>query len=113
MTINIIASATNNADWKTIFEVSDGETEDPIDFTGTYVEVEIKDQNGCKVIEASTTNGKITLLEPGSFEMFIPAAEMSKLCPGVYQAGGLCNAEGTIISLFVASLTVIDGVARA
>lgn len=111
MAITLTSSATNNADWKTQFEFRDVESDDLIDFTGATIEVEVKDFDRCKRIEATTENGKITVNSAG-FELLVPASEMQKLCPGTYLIGGAYRLNGETISLFTGTLAVIDGVAR-
>lgn len=113
MTITLNSATTNNADWKTQFVFTDADTGDPIDFTGAYIEVEVKDQDRCKRLEASTTNGMIVLQDAGTFEMTVPADRMKCLCPASYLIGGLYQLNGETISLFTGTLSVIDGVARA
>lgn len=111
MAITLNSAATNNADWKTQFEFTDAESGDVIDFTGATIEIEVKDSARCKVIEATTGNGKITL-NPAGFELLIPATEMRSLCPGSYQIGGVYSLNGETTSLFTGTLAVLDGVAR-
>ena len=65
MTITLNSSATNNADWKTQFQFTDGETGDLIDFTGASIEIDVKDFDGCRKICASTGNGKISIISTG------------------------------------------------
>lgn len=113
MAITLNSSTTNNADWKTDFVFTDGETGDPLDFTGAYIEVEIKDGDRCRRVEASTSNGKISIIALGTFELAIPASEMKCLHPGSYNIGGLYQLNDETISLFTGSLSIIDGVARA
>lgn len=103
--------AANNADYESIFDISfDNE---PVDFSGAYIEVEIKDIDGCRRIEASTTNGKISIVDVGKFLLSIPASEMKCLRAGTYPIGGLMQLNGETISLFTGSLPIIDGVARS
>lgn len=113
MTIRLDSSATNNADWKTQFQFTDGDTGDLIDFTGAYIEVEVKDQDRCRKIEATTSNGMIVIQSTGIFELTVPASSMKCLCPASYLIGGLYQLNGETISLFTGTLSVIDGVARA
>lgn len=111
MAITLSGAATNNADWKTQFEFTDVETGDPIDFTGATIEIEVKDQNRCKWIEATTANGKITI-NSGGFELLVPESDMKSLCPGSYLIGGVYSLNSETISLFTGTLAIIDGVAR-
>lgn len=111
MAIRLDSSAANNADWKTQFEFTDAETGDVIDFTDASIEVEVRDQNRCKLIEATTGNGKITINSDG-FLLSVPASEMRCLCAGQYAIGGVYELNGETISLFTGTISVIDGVAR-
>ncbi len=111
MAIRLDSSTANNADWKTQFEFTDSETGDVIDFTGANIEVEVKDQNRCRVIEATTSNGKITINDDG-FLLLIPASEMRCLCAGQYDIGGVYELNGETISLFTGTIAIRDGVAR-
>jgi len=112
MSITLSSSATNNADWKTQFQFNDAETGDLIDFTGAAIEIDVKDFDGCRRIQASTDNGLITIQSAGIFELDVPAATMACLCPGTYQIGGVYLLNDETISLFTGSLAVISGVAR-
>lgn len=112
MSITLNTSTTNNADWKVNFQFNDGDTGDLIDFTGASIEIEVRDDRGCLRIEATTDNGKLTLLSLGVIQMLIPAAEMSNLCTGQYNIGGVYELNDETISLFTGTLTIIDGVAR-
>lgn len=112
MSITLNSGTPNNADWKTLFEFTDGETGDLIDFTGANIEIEVKDFDGCLRVDATTGNGKIAITGLGQFELTVPASEMQNLCAGTYKAGGVYSLNGETISLFTGSLTVTDGVAR-
>ena len=111
MAIRLDSSAANNADWKTQFEFTDADTNTVIDFTGATIEVDVRDQNRCKVIEATTDNGKITINTDG-FLLTVPASEMKCLCAGQYDLGGVYQLNGETISLFTGTMSIIDGVAR-
>lgn len=112
MSIVLNAAATNTADWKTQFQFNDSDTGSLIDFTGATIEIDVKDFDGCRRIQASTSNGLITIQSTGIFELDIPASTMECLCPGTYQIGGVYLLNGETISLFTGSLAVISGVAR-
>jgi hypothetical protein len=112
MAITLSASATNTADWKTQFQFSDADTGELIDFTGATIEIDVKDFDGCRRIQASTDNRLIAIISTGIFELDVPASTMETLCPGTYQIGGVYSLNGETISLFTGSLAVISGVAR-
>lgn len=112
MSITLNSSATNNADWKTVFEFSYDDTGEAIDFTGATLKIDVKDQRGTLLIDATTDNGLLSIVDIGRVEMSIPASAMESLCPGTYNIGGVCRVDGVPISLFTGTVTVIDGVAR-
>lgn len=112
MSIILNAAATSNADWKTQFQFNDADSGDLIDFTGATIEIDVRDFDCCLRIQASTGNGKITLISTGIFELDIPVSEMQNLCPGSYPIGGVYSLNGETISLFTGTLTIISGVAR-
>lgn len=112
MSIILNSAATNSADWKTQFQFTDDDTGDLIDFTGATIEIDVKDYDGCRRIQASTGNGFITIQSIGIFELDVPASTMETLCPGTYQIGGVYSLNGEINSLFTGSLAIISGVAR-
>lgn len=106
------ASVLNSADFRPIFRFTDKETGELIDFTGAYIEVEVKDQDGCKKFEGTTTGGQVTILDAGRFQLVIPASTMQGLCPGQYKWGGLFSLNDEQDALFTGSLNVRDGVAK-
>lgn len=112
MGITLSSTATNNADWKLNFQFNDGDTGDLIDFTGASIEIEVRDRNKCLLIEATTANGKITIVSTGVIQLLVPASEMTNLCAGQYDVGGLYVLNDETISLFTGEVQIRDGVAR-
>jgi hypothetical protein len=113
MSINLNSAATNNADWKTQFQFNDAETGDLIDFTGANIEIDVKDFDGCRRIQASTGNGLVTIQSNWHHRTRCSGATtMECLCPGTYQIGGVYSLNGETISLFTGSLAIVSGVAR-
>lgn len=110
--ITLNSATTNNADWRTQFQFTDADTGDLIDFTGATIEIAVKDFDGCQKIEATTENGMITIQETGIFELVVPVATMTGLCPGTYQIGGVYSLNDETVSLFTGTLAIISGVAR-
>lgn len=106
------ASFLNSGDARPIFKFKDKDTGELIDFTGAYIEVEVKDRDGCKKFEGTTDNGKITILDAGRFQMVIPAATMQCFCAGQYQWGGLFELNDEQEALFTGNFNVKDGVAK-
>lgn len=109
MSITLNASTVTNRDWKTRFEFSDGDTGLLIDFSTAFIAIAIEDKDGCQKILATTTNGKITVIELGIIELDISHSEMN-LCAGTYQIGGYYQLNGDTIDLFEGSLTLRKGI---
>lgn len=112
MPITLSSSATNNADWKTQFQFTDADSGELIDFTGAMIEIEVKDFDGCLLIEGTVDNGLIVIDSTGIFTLTVPASTMQNLCPGSYKIGGVYELNDETISLFTGTLSVVDGVAR-
>lgn len=112
MPITLSSSATNSADWNTQFQFTDADSGELIDFTGADIQVEVKDFDGCLLIEATTGNGLITIDSTGIFTVSVPASTMQNLCPGSYKVGAVYQLNGEINPLFTGTLSIIDGVAR-
>jgi hypothetical protein len=106
------ATAVNSGDFRPVFKFKNKSTGEAIDFTGAYIEVEIKDREGCKKFEGSTTGGQISVLDVGTFQLIVPASAMQCLCAGQYSWGGLYALNGGQDSLFTGSVNVKDGVAK-
>lgn len=112
MTIVLNAAAANSADFKTQFQFNDADSGNLINFTGADIQVEVKDFDGCQLIEATTGNGRIVINSTGIFTVTVPVSLMQNLCPGTYKIGGVYSLNGETISLFTGTLSVIDGVAK-
>lgn len=106
------ASVLNSGDFRPIFRFTDKSTGELIDFTDAYIEVEVKDQEGCRKFEGSTTGGQVTILDTGRFQLVIPASTMQRLCPGQYKWGGLFTLNDEQEALFTGVINVRDGVAK-
>jgi hypothetical protein len=108
MSVTLNSAATSYRDWKTQFQFNDADTGDLIDFTGAFIAIAVEDQDGCQRILATTTNGKITIISTGIFEMDVPESEMT-LCAGTYPVGGYYQLNGETIDLFEGSLSIRRG----
>lgn len=107
-----IAEVSNSEDFELLYEAIDDDTNDPIDLTSATIDLEIRDREHCRRISASTTDGKITLVEPSVFRIFIGKDEMSRLCAEQYEVGVTVENDSITRSLIVGTLGVIDGVVR-
>lgn len=106
------ATTLNSGDFRPIFTFKDKDSGELIDFTGAYIEIEVKDRDGCRRFEGTTDGGQIAILEVGRFQLVIPAATMQSLCAGQYNWGGLFALNDEQESLFTGTINVKDGIAK-
>lgn len=101
----------NNEDLRQGFALAD-QTGSPIDLTGALLKLRLESSNGVDALEASTTNGHITLTEPdlGRFEIAVPAAAMRALPTGVYRHDLLLLTGVRQLRVWEGALTLNDGV---
>lgn len=111
MAIVLNSATTSHRDWKQQFQFTDGETGELIDFTGAFISIAVEDTEGCQKILATTTNGKISIISAGIFELDVDDSEMN-LCAGSYNTGGYYILNGETIDLFEGSLSIRRGIPR-
>lgn len=113
MSLTFRSSITNAEDWSSTCQFKDKETGEPIDFTGASINLQVSDLDGCSRVSATTDNGKVLIVGPGTFSIYVPASETRHLCPGAYKLGCTYAYGGDTVSLFTGTLTVTDGVTRS
>ena len=101
---------TNTADWTILFQVTDEETGDPVDFADAEIAVMIKDRDGGMRLSASVGAG-IEVVTAGMFELRFTSTQMGTLCPGSYMIGGVYRLNGSTSQLFRGTIGIVDGVA--
>ena len=92
-------------DWIWQFQWSDEETGDPIDFSGAYIEINVKDFDGCLRIQSSTDNGNISIIDIGVVQLAIPNSQ-TDLCSGTYKIGGFYTLSGLTLPLIDGTIAV-------
>ena len=113
---------SNRASWVFIGLISDLDN-NPIDLTACSLVFQISpprrdgsgygdNSNARGSLTASTNNGKMTIIDLGTFRWFFTLDEMRGLCPGTYDTGlTLTNDDGTqTVQLSVGPLPITDGV---
>ena len=104
-------SATPNAaDWSEYIEVLDDDDGTPFDLTGILIELEVCDQNGCRRLYGSTSDGTLSLIADG-FDFTFTAAQMRNLCAGSYGVFVRMtdSSDGAVYEPITATLPVIFG----
>ena len=110
---------SNRASWVFIGLVTDLD-DNPIDLSGCSMVFQISaksragsyDDSASGLLTASTDNGKLTIVDIGTFRWFFTVADMRTLMPITYDTGlALTNDDGTqTVQLSVGPLTIVDGV---
>jgi hypothetical protein len=71
---------------------------------------EVRDGSNCTVLSATTSNGKISIVDTGVFEVDFTRAEMQQLSAGTYDVGCVVTINGKTSQFLVGTLPVLDGV---
>ena len=103
---------SNRESWTFVGIITDLD-DNPIDISSCSMEFAIREKNhrGPR-LQASTDNGKLTVVNMGTFQWFFTRDEMGSLCPETYETGfTLTNDDGTqTVQLSVGPLPIIDGI---
>lgn len=102
---------SNQEDWTYRDETTDEDTGEPVDLTGAVIVFEVRDSStNCTVLSATTSNGKISIVDVGVFEVNFARSEMQQLSAGAYDVGCVITINGKTAQLLVATVPVLDGV---
>ena len=101
---------SNRASWVFVGMITDLD-DNPLDLSLCKLVFALRDKNGV-MLEASTDNGKLTIIDVGTFRWFFTLEEMHGFCPGQCQTGfTLTNDDGSqTIQISVGPLNIVDGV---
>lgn len=104
------APAPNAADWAEVIEVFDDDTGTAWDLSDTLIELEVRDERGCRRLYGSTADGKLTL-EGDGFAFAFPATSMREICAGPYTVNIRMtdSLSGFIAEPVIATLPVLEG----
>jgi len=110
---------SNRASWVFVGMITDLD-DNPIDLTNCSMVFQVSSprvggghpNNANGALTASTENGKLTIIDLGTFRWFFTREEMGGLCAGQYDTGmTLTNDDGTqTVQLSVGPLPIVDGV---
>lgn len=109
--IAVNLTTSNKEDWQIQFSATDEDTGDDIVFTGAVVNFKLKDAGGCTRLEASTSAGTITLVDPLVVEINFTDEQMKTLCAGSYPIGCVYELNSVTAQLFSGTASIYDGVA--
>lgn len=102
----------NNVTWDEALYFYDDETDQPIDLTGALITMTITDNNDCKVLTGSTTEGTIVLSnQVGTFQFNFNDTALNRLC-GTYNVDIRMSRDGITRKLFRGTINIIEGTDR-
>ena len=114
---------SNRQDWQFIRQVIDDDTGEPVDLAAASITFEVRQRSDDQhsgalgsshaTLSATTANGKITIVDAGTFQVWFPLADMQALAPGYYDAGCTITVNGITEQLLSATLPVVDGIVSA
>lgn len=103
-----LPTVANNETWELALSFTDDGTKELIDFTGCLIEMDVRDENRCRLISASTDDGGIVLVEPTVAIMTVAKSVMSKICAGTYSVTMTASRDGRYASLINGYVPVIS-----
>lgn len=112
MLIATLPPQSNRADWIEAIEFTDDDDGDLIDLTGCNITITVKDEDGCQVLNASTTDGSVVIVSTGVAEFTFPRASMTNLRADSYQVGGTLERDGDTMQFLIGTIPVVDGVVQ-
>ena len=88
--------------------------DNPIDLSACWLRFYVRAPNGGQ-LDASTDNGKLTIVGLGTFRWFFTLEDMQGLCPGTCETGFILKNDDRTqtIQLSVGPLAIVDGVVPA
>jgi len=104
------APTYNSETWTEVAAIDDEDTGTAFDLSTSLIEMEVRDQNGCRRLYGSTADGKLVVIDDEGFEFTFTAAEMSTLCAGSYNVFiRLTDSITGISETWGGALPVLDG----
>jgi hypothetical protein len=111
MFLGTLDPASTRADWEYIVSLIDHETDEPLDLAGASILAELRDRrSGATVLSASTSNGRISAIDIGTFRILLSASDMRTLRADTYEIGGIYTLNGTTRQFIIGLLPILDGV---
>lgn len=101
---------SNRATWIFTGQINDASDGSLVDLSALTFVFEVRDEFECPRLEASTANGKFTVIGLGIFRWEFSVSDMSCLWPGTYNTGlTMANVDQTS-QLSVGPLPIVDGI---
>lgn len=111
MFIGSLEPVSNKATWAATFEVRDAETDELIDLS-SLDEIVVQIRGSGRVLSASLSNGKVTIVDTGVFRWVFSSSDMGTLVAKTYQVGCLLTGNGEKAQFMIGTLPVLDGIVQ-
>lgn len=117
---------SNSADWIETIELVSADDDTPIDLTGCTITLQVWPQtnrgqgtglnyysgallNNSPLLEASTTNGKLTVPSAGVIQWTFRVSEVSALQAGFYEVGLTIQKSPDTVQVLLGLLPIVNG----
>jgi len=109
ITISPFEATYNSETWADQINVIDNDTGTAWDLTDILIEMEVRDQRGCRRLYGSTADGRLVVSGDG-FEFDFPPEMMRNLCAGSYVVFiRLTDSATSYVEVWSAALPVLEG----
>lgn len=118
-----LEAVSNRQDWQFVRQIIDDDTNEPVDLAGASIVFEVREQPDdqqynvpaypAATLSATTDNGKITIVDTGTFQVWFTPSDMQSLHAGYYDVGCTVTIAGITTQLMAAELPVVDGIVAA
>jgi|GEM_PF-3300275 len=98
-------------DWKLIVEIDDEDTGEALDLTGATIVFEVRDPKSRGIVlSATSSNGKISIIDTGVFQVLFARSEMQGVAAQNYDVGCILTINGETKQYIIGTVPVLDGV---
>jgi hypothetical protein len=106
-----LEAQSNRATFQREFQIVDDDTNELLDLTGKTIIFEIKHPTDCRaLLSATIDNGKIAVVDFGTFVVTFARSEMTGLCPGTYDLGITIGDDDETGQALIGTLAIAAGV---
>src|SRR4249919_46348 len=83
-----LEAQSNRASFQREFQIVDDDTDELRDVAAKAIIFEVKHPTDCRpLLSATIDNGKVVVVDLGTFVVTLARSEMTNLCPGTYDLG--------------------------
>jgi hypothetical protein len=106
-----LEAQSNRATFQRKFQTVDNDTDELLDLTDKAIIFEVKHPTECRaVLSATIDNGKIVVVDFGTFIVTFARSELTNLCPGTYDVGVTIGDDDETGQALIGTLPITAGV---